>query len=312
MDDFLWCEIYRPKSVKECILPPALKQRFQEFVNQKNIPNLLLTGGPGIGKTTIAKAMLEELGADYLFINGSLYGNIDILRNDISQFASSVSLDGQRKYVILDEADYLNAQSTQPALRNFMEEYSSNCGFILTCNYKNKLIKELHSRCSMIDFKIDAADKPQMASEFFKRLETILQTKNINYDKKALVAYITKYFPDFRRILNELQSASSMGRISLDHLKEMDDAKVREVFALLKEQDYTKVRKWCAENSDVDNNQIFTRVAALAPEVMSEVSMAQLILIVADYQYKDAFVSNKEINLLACLTEIMVKCEWKS
>ena len=216
MEEFLFVEKYRPKKIEDCILPDELKTVFQQFVDQNNIPNLLLTGGPGVGKTTVARAMLEQIGCDYIVINGSLNGNIDTLRGEISQFASSVSFKGGRKYVILDEADYLNPQSTQPSLRNFMEEFSHNCGFIFTCNFKNKIIAPLHSRCSVIEFKIAKKDKANLASQFMKRVFNILKAENIEYDKNVVAELITRYFPDWRRVLNELQRYSVTGKIDAD------------------------------------------------------------------------------------------------
>jgi len=207
-DEFLWVEKYRPKNINDCVLPAELKATFQQFVDNQNIPNLLLTGGAGVGKTTVARAMLEQIGADYIIINGSMNGNIDTLRNEIQQFASSVSFTGGRKYVILDEADYLNANSTQPALRNFMEEFSRNCGFILTCNFKQRIIEPLHSRCSVVDFKIAKSDVPRLASQFFKRIVSILDQEGIKYDKAVVAELITKHVPDWRRVLNELQRYS--------------------------------------------------------------------------------------------------------
>lgn len=309
-DDFLFVEKYRPKTVSDTILPAELKATFQQFVDQKNIPNLILSGSPGVGKTTIAKAMLEELHCDYIVINGSMNGNIDTLRNEIQQFASSVSLQGGRKYVILDEADYLNPNSTQPALRNFMEEYSKNCGFILTCNFKNRIIAPLHSRCSVIDFTLKNSDKVALAAEMFKRACTILTQENIEFDKKVVAEVVKKYFPDNRRILNELQKYGSCGRIDTGILSNVQDVSIKSLTSALKEKNFTEVRKWVSQNSDVDSSEIFRTIYDAASEFLTSSSIPQLVLILADYQYKAAFVADPEINMTACLTEIMVNCEF--
>ena len=238
-EEYLCVEKYRPKTIDDCILPNDLKETFQTFVNQKNVPNLLLSGGPGVGKTSVAKAMLDELDSDYLTINGSLSGNIDTLRNDIMQFASSVSFSGGRKYVILDEADYLNPQSTQPALRNFMEEFSKNCGFILTCNFKNRIIEPLHSRCSVIDFKIPSKSKPKIAAQFFKRICKILAENHITYDEQVVAELVQKHFPDWRRVLNELQRYSVSGSIDTGLLVNITDDNFKSLISFLKEKIFT-------------------------------------------------------------------------
>jgi DNA polymerase III delta prime subunit len=309
--DFLWVEKYRPKTIADTILPPSLKQTFQQFVTQGNIPNLLLTGRAGVGKTTVARAMLEEVGSDYLIINGSMNGNIDTLRNDIRQFASSISFTGGRKYVILDEADYLNPNSTQPALRNFMEEFSKNCGFILTCNYKNRIIEPLHSRCSVVEFKIESEDKPKIASQFIKRVSTILETEGIEYDKAAVIEVIKKFFPDWRRVLNELQRYSATGRIDTGILVNFTDEKLKKLIELIKQKNFTEIRKWVGENTDLDTTTFFRKIYDTASEFLKPSSIPQLVLILANYQYKSAFVADQEINILACLTEIMVEGEFK-
>ncbi len=310
-DDFLWVERFRPKSVSETVLPASLKQTFQQFVDQKNIPNLLLSGRAGVGKTTIARAMLEELGNDYLVINGSMNGNIDTLRNDIRQFASSVSFYGGRKYVILDEADYLNPNSTQPALRNFMEEFSKNCGFILTCNYVNRIIEPLHSRCSVVEFKIDKEEKPKMAGAFFKRVCHILEQEGVEYDQKAVIEVIKKFFPDWRRVLNELQRYSATGKIDSGILVNFSDDNLKHIVELIKQKNFTEIRKWVGENSDIDTTTFFRKLYDTASEYLKPSSIPQLVLILAQYQYKAAFVADHEINILACLTEIMVEGEFK-
>jgi len=309
-DDFLFVEKYRPQTVADTILPDDLKKNFQQFVDQENIPNLILSGGPGVGKTTIAKAMLEELSCDYIVINGSMNGNIDTLRNEIQQFASSVSLQGGRKYVILDEADYLNPNSTQPALRNFMEEYSKNCGFILTCNFKNRIIEPLHSRCSVIYFTLQKDDKVRLAAEMFKRACSILSKENIEFDKKVVAEVVKKHFPDNRRILNELQKYGSCGVIDTGILQNVQDVSIKTLTTALKEKNFTEVRKWVAQNSDTDSSEIYRIIYDGASEFLTNSSIPQLVLILADYQYKSAFVADPEINMTACLTEIMVNCEF--
>tara|TARA_R110002049_G_scaffold127131_9_gene283625 strand:+ start:5468 stop:6412 length:945 start_codon:yes stop_codon:yes gene_type:complete len=310
-ENFLWVEKYRPAKVADTVLPYELKTVFQQFVDQNNVPNLILSGGPGVGKTTIAKAMLNQLDSDFIVINGSLSGNIDTLRNDIMQFASSVSFSGGRKYVILDEADYLNANSTQPALRNFMEEFSKNCGFILTCNYKNRIIAPLHSRCSVIDFDIKSQEKPTLAMEFFERVKLILTTENIIYDDKVVAAFIQKHFPDWRRVLNELQRYSATGRIDSGILADLQEVSIKELTECMKNKNFTGVRKWVAENINNDSSRIFRKFYNVANDIFAKGSVPQLVLILADYQYKAAFVADHELNMSACLAEIMVNCELK-
>lgn len=310
MKEYLWVEKYRPKSISECILPDDLKQTFQEFVNQNNIPNLLLSGGPGIGKTTVAKAMLQEIGADYIIINGSMNGNIDTLRNEIKDFASTMSFTNNRKYVILDEADYLNPQSTQPALRNFMEEFSKNCGFILTCNFKNRIIEPLHSRCSVVEFSIPKPIRPKVANQFFKRVGDILKRENIEYDEMVVAKMVESHFPDFRRVLNELQRYSATGKIDTGILANTGDASIDELLNYLRSKSFNEVRKWVAQNIDIDTSSMLRKLYDAANEKMKPHSVAQLVLIIADYQYKAAFVADQEINLVACMTEIMANCEF--
>ena len=310
-DHFLWVEKYRPKTIKDTVLPQSLKAVFQQFVDDQVIPNLLLSGRAGTGKTTVARAMLEELGCDYIIINGSMNGNIDTLRNDISNFASSVSLSGGRKYVILDEADYLNPNSTQPALRNFMEEFSKNCGFILTCNFKNRIIEPLHSRCSVIEFTIPTAEKPKMASTFYKRVLHILQQENVESDAKAVASVVEKHFPDFRRTLNELQRYGATGKIDAGILINVQESSIKELIGLLKAKDFTHMRKWVGENLDTDPVLLFRKFYDLANETMKPAAIPQLVLLIAEYQYKQAFVADSEINIVAFLTEVMVECEFK-
>ena len=307
--DFLWVEKYRPRTINDTILPDELKQTFQQFVDQDNIPNLLLSGGPGVGKTTIARAMCEQLNVDYIVINGSMNGNIDTLRTEIKDFASTISFTGSRKYVILDEADYLNPQSTQPALRNFMEEYSKNCGFILTCNFKNRIIDPLHSRCSVIDFKINGKDKASMASQLFKRVKAILSDENVSYDQKTLAELITLYFPDFRRVINELQRYSVTGSIDSGILAN-HSSNIKDLVGILKSKKFVDMRKWIADHKDMDTAQLYRQLYDNASQYVKPQSVPQLVVTLADYQYKAAFVADHEINNVACMTELMMEVEW--
>src|SRR4029079_9975023 len=258
-EEYLWTEIYRPHTIAETILPPSLKNTFSTFVEKKKIPNLPLSGRAGIGKTSIAKAMLDELRADYIVINGSLEGRqIDVLRNEILNYASSMSLtSGGRKYVILDEADYLNPNTVQPALRNFMEEYSQNCGFILTCNYKSKIIEYLHSRCSVIEFNISKQDKPALASQFYKRIVGILKKEKVEYDNAVVASVIAKFFPDFRRVLNELQRYSASGKIDTGILVDFQESSFKALVGFLKEKNFTAIRKWVSDNADMDSSELY-------------------------------------------------------
>lgn len=310
-EDFLWVEKYRPHTIADTVLSPNLQSTFQQFVNDQSIPNLLLTGRAGVGKTTVARAMLDELSADYIVINGSMHGNIDTLRTDILNFASTVSFSGGRKYVILDEADYLNPNSTQPALRNFMEEYSKNCGFILTCNFKNKLIDPLISRCSVIEFNIAKEDKPKLAVRFYKRVLDILKKENVDADSKAVAGVIEKHFPDWRRVLNELQRYAATGKIDVGILTNLQEDSFKQLTGYLKNKEFSNVRKWVGENSDVDTTTFFRKFYDQSSELMDSPSIAQLVLILAKYQYQSAFVADHEINIAACLTEIMVECSFK-
>ena len=312
MNEFLWVEKYRPKVVQETILPEGLKATFQQFVDQDNVPNLLLSGRAGVGKTTIAKAMLESMGSDYIIINGSMNGNIDTLRIEISNFASSVSFAGGRKYVILDEADYLNPNSTQPALRNFMEEYSKNCGFILTCNFKNRIIEPLHSRCSVIEFNIPNAEKAQMAQQFYKRVCHILNEEGVEYDNKAVASMVQSHFPDWRRCLNELQRYSATGSIDSGILKNQSVDNIEKLLKLMKDKNFTEVRKWVAVNNDIDSSALYRYMYDILPtKLKSTQSIADVIIILAEYQYKEAFVANPEINRVAALATIMAEADWK-
>jgi DNA polymerase III delta prime subunit len=309
-EEFLWVEKYRPKTIEDTILPVDLKATFQQFVDQKNIPNLILSGTAGVGKTTVARAMLEQLGCDYIVINGSMNGNIDTLRNEILNFASSVSLSGGRKYVILDEADYLNANSTQPALRNFMEEFSRNCGFILTCNFKNRIIEPLHSRCSIVDFKISKKDMVKLAGQFFKRVESILTTENIPYDKPVVAEIIQKFFPDWRRVLNELQRYSATGKIDTGILANLQQASIKGLIGLMKDKNFTEIRKWAKNNIDTDVNVLYNEFYDTASEYFTPRCIPALVILIARYQYQNSFSANVEINFTAFLAEVMIDMEF--
>ena len=311
MKDFLWVEKYRPLCIQDCILPAEMKRTFQQFVDDKNVPNLLLSGGPGVGKTTVAKAMLNEIGSTYMLINGSEESGIDVLRNKIKNFASTVSFDTNRKFVILDESDYLNPQSTQPALRGFIEEFHRNCGFILTCNFKNRIIEPLHSRCSTIEFRIPNEEKPKLAAEFYKRVIHILQQENVDYERKPVAAIIEKFFPDWRRVLNELQRYSASGKIDSGILVNISDESMKELISFLKEKEFGKLRKWVVNNLDNDPSRIYRKIYDILYTNVTPNTVPNLVLIIADYQYKSAFVADHEINMLACLTEIMSQVEFK-
>lgn len=310
LKEFVWAEAYRPKTIDETILPADLKKTFQDFIERGDVTNLILVGPQGVGKTTVARAMLDQLGSEYIIINGSMNGNIDTLRNEIRQFASSISLTGGRKFVILDEADYLNANSTQPALRNFMEEYSSNCGFILTANFGNKIIEPLHSRCSVVDFRIKKKDLPVLAGQFLKRTIAILEKENVDYDKAAVAEVIKKYFPDWRRVLNELQRYSISGKIDSGILANLQETSLKQLVGFMKDRNFTDLRKWAAENVDGDTQALFRALYDSASQYVDKASIPQLVLHLAKYQYQAAFVADQEVNMVACLTEIMVDCKF--
>lgn len=310
MNHLLWVEKYRPSRVEDCILPDAIKSTFLEYVAKKEIPNLLLSGSAGVGKTTIAKALCEEVGCDYIVINGSDESGIDVLRTKIKNYASSVSLSGGRKVVIIDEADYLNPNSTQPAMRGAIEEFSSNCSFIFTCNFKNRIIDPIHSRCSVIDFKINGS-KQAMAAQFFKRVEWILEQEGVTYSKDAVAAVITKHFPDNRRVLNELQRYAISGNIDAGIIASVADVQLGPLVAALKDKDFASVRKWVTNNLDNDPVKIYRKLYDGLYEVLKANSVPQLVLHLSKYQYQSAFVADHEINMVACLTEIMVDCEFK-
>ena len=312
MEKFLWVEKHRPTKVDDCILPTNLKQTFQEFVKDNQIPNLILSGGAGVGKTTIAKAMIDEIGATSMMINGSEESGIDVLRTKIKNFASTSSLEGGRKYLILDEADYLNPQSTQPALRGFMEEFHENCGFILTCNYENRLIPPLHSRCSVVNFKIPNQEKPKLAMDFFKRVKDILTQENIQFEEKVVVELINKYFPDWRRTLNELQRYSTSGKIDAGILVNLSEVNVNELIEALRKKDLQSTRKWIVNNLDNDHNRIFRTIYdTLLMHLSDDTSIKYAVHTIGEYQYKAAFVADQEINLLACMVVLMSEVKFK-
>jgi DNA polymerase III delta prime subunit len=308
-EQFLWVEKYRPRKLDDCILPDDQLKTFREFVATGEIPNMLLCGSAGVGKTTIARAICEELGCDYIIINGSEESGIDVLRTKIREFASSVSFGGKTKVVILDEADYLNPNSTQPALRAFIEEFANNCRFIFTCNFKNRIIAPLHSRTAVIEFKLTKADRPKMAGRFMKRLSDILATENVAFDEKVVAEVLKKHFPDYRRVLNELQRYSVSGTIDEGILVNVQEVNMKELVTSLKGKDFKKMRNWVVDNIDNDPNLIFRKIY---DTILDEVKYpSQLVLLLADYQYKAAFAANPEINLVACLAEIMAGMEWK-
>jgi DNA polymerase III delta prime subunit len=308
-NEFLWVEKYRPRKLEDCILPADQKRIFHEMLSKGEIQNMLLCGGAGMGKTTVARALCEELETDYIIINGSEESGIDVLRTKIKQFASTVSFSGKPKVVILDEADYLNPNSTQPALRAFIEEFSSNCRFILTCNFKNRIIPPLHSRTAVIEFKLPKADKPKIAAAFFKRVTEIMSIEKIEADGKVIAKVIEKHFPDYRRVLNELQRYSASGKIDEGIFVNLGESNMQELVLSLKDGDWKKMRTWVVNNIDNDPGTIFRKLYDTLTDQVKQVP--QLILLLADYQYKAAFCADQEINLVACLTEIMAAVEFK-
>ena len=312
-EDFLWVEKYRPKKVEECILPDTLKDTFQEFLSNGDMPNLLLSGTAGTGKTTVAKALCEQLGYTTLIINGSLDRNIDTLRNDISTFASTVAFDGGKKCVILDEADYLNPQSFQPALRGFIEHFSKNVRFILTCNFKDKIIEPIHSRTTYIDFRVSKRELPPLMGEFMNRIIGILEDEGIKIESKSpLAELIKRHFPDMRRTLNELQRYSAGGVIDNGVLARIGEANIDSLMSMLKDKDFTGVRQWVVDHIDTDPIAIYRQIYDQMHNFLQPQSIPQVVLLIADYQYKQAFVQDAEINLVAFLTEVMVEVEWKN
>ena len=309
-ESFLWVEKYRPKTIEECILPDRIKTLFQQISLEGRIPNMILSGGPGMGKTTVAKALCNEVGCDFLMINGSEESGIDVLRTNIRGYASTVSFDGKRKVVILDEADYLNPQSTQPALRSFIEEFEKHCSFIMTCNYINRIIEPLHSRCQTIDFRINKEEKLNVGSNFGKRLYTILDQEKVDYDKKVVAEVLMKHFPDYRRVLNELQKYSKYGSIDSGILSQVTELDLAELMKYMKDKKFNEVRKWVVNNLDNDPQKVYRKIYDIAEKHIQSTSLPQLVLILADSQYKSAFAADHELNLVACLVEIMVECQF--
>jgi len=311
MDEFLWVEKHRPSKISDCILPAQIKSTFEDIVRGGALHNMLLTGTAGLGKTTVAKALCNELNLDYLLINGSEESGIDTLRTKIKQFASSVSLQGGYKVVILDEADYLNAQSTQPALRGFIEEFSSNCRFILTCNFKNRIIEPLHSRCSVVEFNVAKKDMISLCGDFHSRAMYICQQEGIKVDPAVLAELIMKHAPDWRRVLNELQRYSTSGVIDTGILVSLSEQSIDKLMGLLKNKDFKNMRQWVADNMNTEPTAIYRKIYDNMTDHIVPASMPQLVLILADYSYKNSFVADHELNLVACLTECMSQVNYK-
>lgn len=310
-DMFLWVEKYRPQKIDDCVLPESMKKTFKDYVAQGELPNFLFCGTAGVGKTTVAKALCNEIGAEYLLINGSEESGIDTLRTKIKGFASTISLTDAKKVVILDEADYLQANSTQPALRAFIEEFANNCRFILTCNYKNRIIEPIHSRCAVVEFKIPTDEKAKIAASFYRRIADILSFEQVEFDPKVIAELVTKHFPDYRRILNELQRYSVSGKIDSGILLNVSEESFKELIKSMKDRDYSGVRKWVGKNSDADTVALFREFYDSASTTLDPSTIPNLVLILADYQYKAAFVADHELNIMAAMTEIMVQCKFK-
>jgi DNA polymerase III delta prime subunit len=306
----LWCEKYRPKTIADCILPDEYKKTFQGYVDRGEIPHLILCGSAGVGKTTVAKALCEEVGCDYLMINGSDESGIDTFRMKIKNYASSMSLTGAKKVIIIDEADYLNPNSTQPAMRAAMEEFAHNCTFIMTCNYKNRIIEPLHSRCAVIEFRIANEDKPKMAALFFKRVIGILKNENIDFDNAVVAEVIKKHFPDNRRVLNELQRYSVSGKIDIGILSSVADVSLKDLIKALTDQNFGAMRKWVAENGNDDPVRLYRKIYDSLYDVMDKSSIPNAVILLAKYQYQAAFCADQELNLTACFTELMVECKF--
>jgi DNA polymerase III delta prime subunit len=310
-NDFLWVERYRPRKIDDCILPQSIKNTFKDIVKSGELPNMMFSGTAGVGKTTVARALCNELDLDHIVINGSEEGNIDTLRGKIKQFASTVSLHGGVKVVILDEADYLNPQSTQPALRGFIEEFSRNCRFILTCNFKNRIIEPLHSRCSVYEFAIPNSEKPKVAAQFFKRLVDILSAEKVANDPKVVATLVEKHFPDWRRVINECQRYSVSGKIDAGALVNLSEDNIKVLMQSLKDREFKAMRKWVVDNIDTEPQAIFRKIYDSMYEYMKPDCIPNVVVTLADYQYKNAFVADHELNVVACMTELMVNAEFK-
>ena len=310
MVEALWVEKYRPHTIADCILPEEYKNTFQSYVDRKEIPHLLLCGGPGTGKTTVARALCDEIGCDYLLINGSDESGIDTFRTKIKTYASSMSLTGGKKVIIIDEADYLNPNSTQPAMRAAMEEFAVNCTFIMTCNFKNRIIEPLHSRCAVIEFKLRKEDRPKMAMAFMKRATEILNNEKIPFDKAVLAEVVKKHFPDYRRVLNELQRYSVSGKIDTGILSSIADVSINELVSALKDQNFGAMRKWVADFGAEDPARVYRKIYDSLYDVIDKSTIPNAVLILAKYQYQSAFVPDQELNMVACLTEMMVEVKF--
>ena len=311
MDNFLWVEKYRPKTIDDCILSNTIKGTLNDLVKEERVPNLMFTGPAGVGKTTVARAICDMINSDYIIINGSDEGRmIDTLRTKMTQFCSTISLRGGRKVVIIDEADYMNPDSVQPAMRGFIEKFTENCSFIFTCNYKNRIIEPIHSRCAVVDFTSPKSEKPEIANAFLNRCDHILKSENIEYDKRVIVELINKHFPDFRRMLNEMQRYSTSGQIDSGILANIGELNLNALVSALREKNFPNMRQWVTSNVDNDPASVYRKIYDKLYEVVSKGSIPQAVLIIADYQYKSAFVADQEINLVACLIELMAECEF--
>ncbi len=311
MDNFLWVEKYRPKTIDDCILSNTIKGTLNDLVKEERVPNLMFTGPAGVGKTTVARAICDMTSSDYIIINGSDEGRmIDTLRTKMTQFCSTISLQGGRKVVIIDEADYMNPDSVQPAMRGFIEKFTENCSFIFTCNYKNRIIEPIHSRCAVVDFTSPKSEKPEIANAFLNRCDHILKSENIEYDKRVIVELINKHFPDFRRMLNEMQRYSTSGQIDSGILANIGELNLNALVSALREKNFPNMRQWVTSNVDNDPASVYRKIYDKLYEVVDKNSIPQAVLIIADYQYKSAFVADQEINLVACLIELMAECEF--
>ena len=311
MDKFLWVEKYRPKTIDDCILSDTIKGTLNDLVKEERVPNLMFTGPAGVGKTTVARAICDMTNSDYIIINGSDEGRmIDTLRTKMTQFCSTISLQGGRKVVIIDEADYMNPDSVQPAMRGFIEKFAENCSFIFTCNFKNRIIEPIHSRCAVVDFTLKKDEKPEIASQFLIRCGNILSEENIEHDKRVVIELINKHFPDFRRVINELQRYSTSGTIDSGILANIGEINLNELVVALREKNFPKMRQWVTSNVDNDPASVYRKIYDKLYEVLDKSSIPQAVLIIADYQYKSAFVADQEINLVACLIELMAECEF--